>query len=355
MNRCSNCILPDNYPGISLNEENICNHCTNYKKIDYLGMEAMKKEVEDFLKTKKNRNADYDCVLGLSGGRDSAYLLSLLDEVADLRVLAYSVDNGYIPEQTKQNLSIMTDRLGVKLVIEEHDLLKKCVRHHLASWILKPSPAMVGLLCTGCRLNLDMMMQDFATRENIPVIMRGGTPFEGQGYKFNIMRKDPNSREIKSFILGYMSNIVRNPIWLLNATCLTTQVREFYYHYYRKIHRKENEMIFSPFWSHIEWREEDVMSTIKNKLSWKRRPDTKSTWRGDCDVALLKLYLYKKTLGFNDNDDGLSSLIRDGQISREEALNRLEKEGDVPEEVIAEILDRIGLSYSSLEAALAEA
>ncbi len=354
MSRCANCILPNNYPGISFDESRICNHCVNYKRPTYLGMEAMKKEVEAFLMAHEGRNADYDCVLGLSGGRDSAYLLYLLEEVADLRVLAYSVDNGFVPEQTKENLRVMTGTLGVKLVIEDHELLRKCIRHHMASWMMNPSPAMVGLLCTGCRLNMDAMIKDFAARNGVPVIVRGGTPFEGQGYKFNIMRTDPNSRGMKSFVLGYLSNIMRNPMWILNTTCLTTQVREFYYHYYRKIHRREDQMIISPFWSYIEWREEDVIKTIENKLGWKKNPNTESTWRGDCDIALLKLYLYKKTLGFNDKDDGLSSLIRDGQITRDEALDRLEKEGDVPEEAIVDILDKMDLKYSNLEAALGE-
>jgi hypothetical protein len=66
----------------------------------------------------------------------------------------------------------------------------------------------------------------------------------------------------------------------------------------------------------------------------------------------LKSYLYKKFLGFNDKDDGLSSLVRDGQITREEALERVKTEGKISEDVIKDIFDKFELDYSNLEIAL---
>lgn len=111
-------------------------------------------------------------------------------------------------------------------------------------------------------------------------------------------------------------------------------------------------LAIKPFIRYVRWQENDVISTIKNELKWEENPDARSTWRGDCIVALLKLYLYKKTLGFNDKDDGLSCLIRDDQISRQEALRRVSAEGEISEKVIKHIVDRLGLNYPDLEAAL---
>jgi hypothetical protein len=104
MKRCTRCILPENYPGIIFNEEGICNYCITYKEREYLGGEALKEKIKASLETKSDRNDNYDCVLALSGGRDSTYLLYYLVKVLNLRVLAYFIDNGFIPEQTKQNV-----------------------------------------------------------------------------------------------------------------------------------------------------------------------------------------------------------------------------------------------------------
>ncbi len=111
-------------------------------------------------------------------------------------------------------------------------------------------------------------------------------------------------------------------------------------------------LAISPYYGYVRWQEKDIVSAIKNELSWEENPDAGSTWRGDCIVALLKLYLYKKTLGFNDKDDGLSCLIRDGQVSRQEALERVNKEGEISEALIKSVFDKLGLNYSDLKVAL---
>ena len=59
----------------------------------------------------------------------------------------------------------------------------------------------------------------------------------------------------------------------------------------------------------------------------------------------LKLYVYKKVLGFNDKIDNLCHLVRDSQLSREEALERLNIEEEISEDVIKDILDNYQLDY----------
>ena len=222
----------------------------------------------------------------------------------------------------------------------------------MLSWMHKPSPQMVGMIGIGCKLDIDLGILNFAKKNKIPIIIRGETPFEGQGYKINIMKADPNSKSQYSFIIGYLSQIIRNPKWVLSSACLITQIKEYYYHYQRKAIQRQELMYLAPFYFYKKWEEKEVISKIENELNWKKHPDTESTWRGDCDIDLLKLYLYKKTLGFNDKDDGFSSLIRDEQISRKEALKRLDEEGEIPEKVIRRIFDKIGLKYSDLAIAL---
>ena len=145
MKRCNKCILPENYPGITFNAEGVCNYCRDYKKRDLYGEDELKRILEYY----RDKNKNYDCIVGISGGRDSAYALYYLVKKCDLRVLGYTADNGFIPEAAKLNIKNMTDILGIDLVIEEHDLVKKSIKHIIKSWIRKPSPAMIGLICVG--------------------------------------------------------------------------------------------------------------------------------------------------------------------------------------------------------------
>lgn len=353
MDRCTKCLLPENYPGIKFNDEGICNHCLAHKERKYLGGEALKEKINAFLYNKQDRNQDYDCVIGFSGGRDSTYLLYYLAKILNLRVVAYCADNGFIPEQTMLNMKKTADIVKAKLVIEKHTYQEDCIKHHIQSWMHKPSAAMVGMVCTGCRLGIDIGMFNYARKSKIPVVISGGSPFEGKHYKFNIMKTNPNSKKKSSAMLGYLSQIIKNPKWIMNFKSVITQLKEYYYHYFQNITKKKKDLLLvSPFYSYIRWEEEEIVAALENELDWKKNPNTESTWRGDCYIALLKLDLYKKTLGFNDKDDGLSDLIRDKQISREEALERLSKEQEISEESHAELFEKIGLDYSDLKSVL---
>jgi hypothetical protein len=355
MNRCTKCILPENYPGITFDEEGVCNYCTASKKRKYRGDKALKDKIESILQATPARNESCSCVLALSGGRDSSYLLYYLVKVLGFRVLAYSVDNGFVPEQTKLNMKNMVDELGMELVIEENDRLIKCLRHHMLSWMHKPSPAMIGMLCTGCRLGIDVGVTSFARLTRIPIVVQGSTPLESDSFKRKIVSTDPTREKGLPFVLGYLSQVVVNPRWVSSPTCTVTQIREYYHHYYLKKSKQQDPTWILPFHSYIRWEETKIISTIEQEFNWRKNPKLESTWRGDCDIATLKLYLYGKTLGFNDKDDGLSYLVRDGQLTREEALKRREKEGQVPDEVIRNILDRLGLRFSDLQVALKKA
>lgn len=359
MKRCIKCILPDNYVGIRFNEEGICNFCISHmerKETEYLGENALNEKIIQFLNNSKHRNKNYDCVLGFSGGRDSTYLLYYLVKKLNLKVIAYHIDNGFIPEQTKQNMINTTNILNVKFVIEKTDYLEKCFKHHILSWMHKPSLAMIETLCIGCRYAQNKGIPKFIKKNNIPIYIIGATRHEMANYRFNNLKFNPNINGTFQIIIGTLLHLIKNPRTICNIDCLSMQIKEFSNFfkpmYKTKLGIKEAEMGLAPFVTHIRWNEKEINSILQNELKWKQYPGIKSTWRSDCDIALIKLYIYKQILGFNDKDEGLSYLIRDNQITRDEALNRIEEEAYIPKEVIKEIFNKYDLNFSDFETAL---
>jgi len=359
MKRCKECLLPENYPGITFNDEGVCNYCLKHKKRVYYGEEELKKVIESSL----NKTGNYDCIVGISGGRDSAYTLYYLVKVCNLRVLAYMEDNGFIPEQVKLNVKNMTDILGVNLIIEEHNLLKKCIKHIIKSWIRKPSPAMIGFLCLGCKFAIDRGLFKTAKKYKTPLIITGASGIEGLSFKRKLLEIKLNSkRKNLSFVYGLLSEIIKNPFYILSPTCLITCIREYTFHYppffiispspskIRKIIYPNLKIIF--LFDYIEWNEEELLSTIKDKLKWEKYTHSESTWRSDCKVSLLKDYLFLETIGFTKKDDQLSEMIRENMINREEAMERLKKENVIPQQVITELFDELQLNFSDLLVAL---
>ncbi len=356
--RCKLCILPENYPRIIFNDSGICQFCVGYQKKKYAGSEALKKAIDTILKNNDTRrNKNYDCLLGFSGGRDSSFLLYYLTEILKLKVLAFCIDNRFIPDQAKQNMKRIAGLLGAKLVIEKNDKYKKCIKHYMSAWMKKPSAAMTGVLCTGCKFNIAKRVRGYAEANNIPLVILGETPYEVEGhYKRNLMKTNPfagSSSSINgSFIAGYISQIIKNPRWVMNPYSLIMQLKEYFFYFRKNIMGTGNFQIIFPFMTHIRWEEKKVMALLTEELAWQKTSGLELNWRIDCEVAILKMYLYKKMLGFNDLDEGFSCLIRDNQISRETALARLVNEGNIDDEAIGAIVEKIGIDFSKFKSIL---
>jgi hypothetical protein len=327
----------------------------SYKEREYLGNEAFLQFIGSLRKGRQN----FDCLIGLSGGRDSSYLLYYFTEILHLKTLAYHFDHGFIPEETTSNVINVSDQLKTKLIIEKSDILKKCIGHHLSAWIKRPSPAMIGMLCTGCRVGTDRGLIHAAKKYHVPYIAYGGHPLEGGGFKLSLMKGNLESKTRNIFlILGYISEIARNPSWIMNPVCLMTQIKEYTMHFspLRKISEKlkyAHVISSSPFYRFIRWDEKEVVETIREKLGWQSPGYGKSTWRTDCKISILKNYLYREIIGFNDKEDGLSCLVRAGQITRDEALERSIRENEISEDLIAQFVAELGLRYSDIKSALA--
>ena len=350
MKRCTRCILPENYPGIGFDSKGVCDFCNNYRPQNYLGDQKLKEEIEKILNMKKRANSAYDCVVAISGGRDSSYLLWYAAKTLGLNVVAYSSEHCFVPELAIQNMKRIADKVKVELVIEKNRYFKRrCFRHHLKAFAYKPSPAMIGVLCNGCKLGIDMGIKRFAEKNNIPIVLLGGSPLEVGSYKTGLMRVNPKDKSTSSFVKGYFREILKNPKWIMNANSVVSQYQEFYHLYYRRT-LKRSIRVIGPYYSYLRWNEKKIINALVSEMEWEHNPEKNtSTWKTDCYIAPLRKYLYKKMLGFNDMDDHLSALIRDGQLTRDEAMDRLQNEGSVPENVLSQIFSKFNIERAQWE------
>lgn len=353
MKRCNNCILPTSYPNLTFDRNGTCHLCNNIPEIEYLGKDKLKSKVDEIHSLYLDRNKDFDCILAFSGGVDSTYLLQILTEEIGLKVLAYTVDNGFIPDNTMDNIKKITKTLNVDLVIEKNPLTKLNFKHVMNSWLKNPTAPMIGLLCTGCRIGMTDSILGFSKKCNIPLIIKGETPFDKyQTYKFDIMKNNVKSKKFSSFVIGLFKQYLKNPNWLLNLNYLKTEFNELYYHYYKKIqYNTDGVVIIEPFLTYLNWTEDDAIRTVNN-LKWEENSTVNFKSRSDCDLAILKLFLYKELLGYNDKDDTLSAMVRHKQIDRPTALKRLEIENNIDITIIKNILEKHGVDYKRFVTAL---
>lgn len=165
-------------PGIIFDDKGISNYAKIQLKLmeDFprgeVGRLQWQKIVEDAkIKGKKNK---YDCIVGVSGGTDSSYLLHILKKEYGLRILAVNLDNGWNSEISVRNIQKMTSKLNIDLetyVIDYEEIKDQFRCYMLASlpWIDAPSD-----------IAIQNVLYLIANRENIKYIFVGND-FRSEG------------------------------------------------------------------------------------------------------------------------------------------------------------------------------
>ena len=352
--RCSRCILPESYPSITFDKEGTCNYCRDSTRFHYRSEEDLHRILARF-----RHKGKYDCIVALSGGRDSAFVAYYAVKELGLNVLAVTCDNGFMPEQTKANVTNTVERLGIDHINLSYDYVKDHVKDFASSWIHKPSPAMIAFLCNGCVTGVRECLTQAAYDNNVSLILGGGGGVVGYGGEPEqsfaeklLSVSDSNGKIGRPLFLlaGFLAQLVKNPSYFQPA-CLASFAREFLHRFWYGYNRDLEVLGLFEF---IPWNEDEVVSTVQNELKWGKPDYRKTSWRADCKIHFLKDYLYGKTLAFTKNDELLSGMIREGMITREGALKRLENDDYLSKQFLTEFLRELGLELHGLDVALAE-
>lgn len=358
---CVKCLLPSNYLNIKFDEQGICQYCRRYSQPDYLGKEELLKVIQEPLS--RNTSKKYDCIVGFSGGRDSTYLLWYVVKKLKLRPLAVFSDDLFIPEVTINNIRTTCEILEVDVKHVKHDNLKKCVGHHLKAWIKRPVPETLVFINVGERMGYENISEKEAVKQGVKLIFGGRTPVQViQQYKSALIlfdkgrkRKDGitdldevmenHKTEKLSLLKGYIKQVILNPSLIMNYNCLRTQYEEYKMMKEKEQLIQEHDLVtIHPFFNYVHWKEDELEEVLFNDLNWKLPEGKKTSARIGCEVDTIRQYLYLKTLGYNDSHVDLSYLIRDKQITKEEAKSKLKESIAFEDDDIIRIINKTGVN-----------
>lgn len=351
MQRCAKCLLPESYPGLSLDEHAICNHCHTYQPKQRWGSQSELLYLGH--RYQGSNPGGYDCLVALSGGRDSSFTAWYAVKQMGLKALGYTFDNGFMPEETKRNVERVTRVLGMDHVYFRPGDMPRFERHLLRSWQAAPSPATIALLCTGCHSGYQIGLRRVAREHGIKFVISGsGEP--QTSFAERLLAHDPREprRDLsrRNLLRGFAREMIHNPRFVLQPRCVQALVNEFSYRYALRAKPAFQE---APIFRYLDWNETLIMDTITRELGWQAGAHTTTSWRSDCQIHTIRQYLYRELLGFTKNDDMLACLIREDRISQEEARRRLERENVVAEDYLSEVLAGQGVAFADFKAAVA--
>ena len=293
-----------------------------------------------------HRSSRHTCVVPVSGGKDSTYVLYYLTKVLGLKTIAVNYDNGFTHPQATENLRQITGKLGVELVTIHGFHQGKLLIGNLKSFLSKPTPAMIPLMCTGCRVGIIGSACKVARKHNTDRFVMGWSRLEDTPFKALLLEEDGGS-----VARGLVKNLVANPKYLVHGG-MTIQIMD-YIHSYSNIRKWESILQFLhpgirqvAFFDYIEYNPKRIEQEVIDALGWSS-PNSKNSWQFDCQIKSLQNYLYRTLLGFSASNDYLSAQIREGYITREQALKSLQQQKEKESldlENIRALLSKIGAS-----------
>lgn len=112
---CTRCVMPETKPDLRLDEEGVCNACRNYERRGQIDWDARRAELEGLLERyRKKGSTNYDCIIPVSGGKDSTYQVLKMLEIG-ANPLCVNARTDKLTEIGQRNIENI-QKLGVDLV-----------------------------------------------------------------------------------------------------------------------------------------------------------------------------------------------------------------------------------------------
>ncbi|OEG74533.1 LPS biosynthesis protein [Shewanella colwelliana] len=335
---CKKCIMDSSDPNLSLNSDGVCEYCQNFEQSILPNWDTGSKGHAELMalaaKIKQEGvGKEFDCIIGLSGGLDSSYTAYVAKEIMGLRPLLFHVDAGWNTDQAVGNIEKLVDGLGLDLYTEviNWEEMKSLQVAFLKSQIPDQDFPQDTAFFSG--------LYKFARSHKIKYVLTGANysteccrePEEWGAYPGidAILLNDINSqfgqRELKSFpvvdILSY--KII-----------------------YKYIYGME---VVKPL-NLVPYDKADAEETLAKLFGWKKFQHKHHESRF---TRFYEDYWMPRKFGYEKRRAHFSSLIMTGQMTRDQALERISKP-ELDEEFLKNefeyVAHKLDLTVEELEA-----
>lgn len=343
--RCTRCILPETMPFIAFDEQGVCNYCLTYKPRNH---PRPKEELFELIKPFRRASGD-EVLVPFSGGRDSSYGLHLIIHELELKPVTYTYDWGMVTDLGRRNVSRMSAKLGVENIIVAADITKKrdYIRRNLTAWLKSPHLGMLSVLTAGDK-HFFRHIETLKRQTGVTLNLWGINPLEVTHFKAGFLGVPPDFAEERVYSHGGMKQLryqslrfkamLQSPGYF-NRSIPDTLLGE----YYRSFTTKSDYFHIFDYW---RWDEKQIEDTLDSEYDWERAPDTQTTWRIGDGTAAFYNYAYYTIAGFTEHDTFRSNQVREGDLTREEALRLVEEENTPRYPNLKWYLDVVGVDFT---------
>lgn len=332
---CTKCVMDTSDPNIYFDNTGICDHCHDFENsvkpswhTDKMGNYELRKIINKIKDSGKNK--DFDCLLGISGGVDSSYMLHIAVKEFGLRPLVFHVDGGWNSELSVHNINVLINKLGLDLYTEviNWEEMKDFQLAFFKSGVphidIPQDHAFIATL------------YKFADKHNIKYILNGGNfSTECVQYPMKYYYYGTDMRQIndirKKFCTSSMESYPFSSIFR----------HKIYLKYFKGVN------VVKPL-NYIPYTKEIAIKFLLEEYRWKPYPQKHFESRF---TKFFEGYWLPERFGFDPRRVQYSSLILTGQMTRSEALEKLSKPAYDPATINEEfnyIATKLGITKEEL-------
>ena len=332
---CSKTIMDSSDPNIKFDKDGVSDHYHdfhNHIKPHWSNDDSKKNELLKIVNKIKNegKNKDYDCILGMSGGVDSSYLLHYAIKELGLRPLVFHVDGGWNSEIAVSNINVMIDKLGLDLYTEVinweemKDFQLAFFKSGVPHLDIPQDHAYVATL------------YHFANKHGIKYILNGGN------YSTECVQH-PMEWIYYGTDMVFIKDIIKKFGTVIMKTYPFSSIfwHKIYLRYFKKVKK------ITPL-NYIKYYKKDAIKLLKKEYNWKEY-DMK---HGESVFTkFYESYWLPERFGYDTRKIYYSALILTDQMTRVDALKLIEKPAYNPETIKDEfnyIAKKLGISNDEL-------
>ncbi|HNT74555.1 MAG TPA: N-acetyl sugar amidotransferase [Anaerolineae bacterium] len=336
---CTNCVMDTSDPRIVFDENGICDHCIDFQtnvqprwNTGEQGQRRLEVIVQSIKRAGKGK--DFDCLLGISGGMDSSYMLHVMVTKFGLRPLVFHIDGGWNTELSVHNINVLIDKLNLDLYTEVIDWEE--MRDFQLAWFKSGVPHIDipqdhAFIAT---------LYNFADKYRIKYILNGGNiSTEVVRHPIEYCYFGTDMIHIRDIIQRYCTKPMK-----------TYPFSSIYRHkiYLRYVQRIK---VIKPL-NYLPYTKAAALKLLEAEYGWKPYPQKHFESRF---TQFFEGYWLPTRFGYDVRRSQFSSLILTGQMTREAALQELEKPSYDPETIGHDfdyIATKLGISGDELRSYL---
>lgn len=332
---CTKCVMDTSDTKIVFDEHGVCDHCNSFESDvrphwhpNDAGKAMFRAQIEEIKKSGKGK--PFDSIIGMSGGLDSSYLLHLAVTEFGLRPLVFHVDGGWNTDLAVNNIQMLVDKLGLDLYTEVinweemKDFQLAFFKSGVPHLDIPQDHAFVATL------------YHFANKHNIKYIINGG---------------------------NFATECVRNPKdWLYYGTDMA-QLRDIHGRFgtrklktypfssvlFHKVYLRHirGVQVVKPL-NYLPYTKEHAIKVLSETYGWRPYPQKHFESRF---TRFYEAYWLPTRFGYDTRRVQYSSLIQTGQMTRADALAKLEQPAYDPatiDEDFEYIATKLGITIEEL-------